>query len=466
VNAVGDSTHVGQPSGAEEYQQTPELDGARPWYLPRTFDAFRFRPFRWYMGAMSWWNAATNMQMLVRGYLAFRLTGSFTSLGYLSLGLGIPMLCLSPVGGVIADRTSRRTTLQIGQVASVFLALAVSALLFADRLEFWHLFIASIVHGVMFALVMPSRQALLPEVVGMRRLMNAIPLQTATMNVMQILAPAVGGFLVDWIGPSWVYLIMAGMYVVSVLMLFLVESLTPDELEASRTMASQRQRVADGLGPNGAVNGTAKLSPGGAGSTTALEDLSSGFKYIVRDRTVFTIISFSLLGSVLGMPILLLLPGYVGTVFGDDGSTLGLLQMGMGVGALVAALIVASLRMEKNRGLVLAGASLILGVSLIGFSLTGSALLAWFGLLAIGVGSTGRQTMSQVLVQEYVEDEYRGRVVSFFPVQFSLMSLGAFVVSIFMDSVGPEVAIGTLGVILLVTTTAYLALVPRLRNLA
>jgi MFS family permease len=463
---VADSTELGQPVEVDEYRQTPELDGARPWYLPRTFDSFRFEPFRWYMGAMTWWNAATNMQLLVRGFLAFQLTGSFTSLGYLSLGIGIPMLFLSPVGGVIADRTSRRHTLQIGQVSSVILALCISILLFADRLEFWHLLIASIAQGAMFALVMPSRQALLPEVVGMRRLMNAIPLQTATMNVMQILAPAIGGFLVDWIGPAWVYLIMSAMYLMSVLMLFLVDSLTPEQLEASRTLASQRQRAADGLGPHPAMDGEAGRSNDSLGPTTALQDLSSGFKYIVRDRTVFSIISFSLIGAVLGMPILLLLPGYVSTVFGDDGSTLGLLQMGMGVGALVAALVVASLRMEKHRGLVLAGASLLIGVSLIGFSLTGSTLLAWFGLLAIGVGSTGRQTMSQVLVQEYVEDEYRGRVVSFFPVQFSLMSLGAFVVSIFMDKAGPEVAIGTLGVLLLIATTTYLVLVPRLRNLA
>ena len=85
----------------------------------------------------------------------------------------------------------------------------------------------------MMALVMPSRQAFLPEVVGMNRLMNAIPLQTAGMNLMQIIGPAVGGPLIDWIGPGSVYSIMAVMYAMSVLTLgrFLIGGQRTDLLQ-------------------------------------------------------------------------------------------------------------------------------------------------------------------------------------------------------------------------------------------
>ena len=432
----------------------PALEPKRAWYFPRTFDSFDFGPFRWYMGAMIWWNAAMSMQMIVSGYLAYKLTETFTSLGVVGLGAAIPMLVLSPFGGVIADRTSRRLVLQLGQGFSLVIAVVVAALLFADLLTFWHLFGAALTQGVMMSLVMPSRQAFLPEVVGMKRLMNAIPLQTAGMNLMQIIGPAVGGPLIDWVDAGFVYLLMAGMYGMSVLMLFRVKSLTREELEASRTqdVGARAHR-----GPPRGVRGSR-----GAG---ALSELGAGFSYVFRDRTMLSILSFTFLGSVLGMPIRMLLPGYVAAVYGTTGTTLGVMQMGMGVGALAGALALATLRTRQHRGLLLGGSSLLIGVSMIGLSATGMFILGWLALLVIGVGSAGRQALSQILVQEYVQDEYRGRVMALFMMQFSLMSVATFFVALYMDRVGPQFAIGSLGVTLVVATVAYVALNDRFRRL-
>jgi len=133
-------------------------------YLHRTFEALRFGPFRRYLGALIWWNAAMSMQMLVRGYLAYDLTGSFAALGLLGIASAVPMLLLSPFGGVVADRTSRRAVLQIGQGFGLAMAVTVALVIFASYLTFWVLLLASVAQGAMMALVMPSRQAYLPEV--------------------------------------------------------------------------------------------------------------------------------------------------------------------------------------------------------------------------------------------------------------------------------------------------------------
>jgi len=409
------------------------------------------------MGAMIWWNAAMSMQMLVRGYLAFNLTDDFRALGVVGLGSAIPMLLLSPFGGVIADRTSKRLVLQIGQSFSILIAVVMAALLFAGMLEFTHLFAASVAQGLMMALVMPSRQAFLPEVVGLKRLMNAIPLQSAGMNLMQIIAPTLGGFMVDWIGAGSVYSVMAVMYGMSVIMLFRVVSMSEEDQE------TEREGMAGTISTGKSMDRSHRSS-GPRGS--AMSELKAGFSYIFRDRTVFSILSFAFLGSVLGMPIRMLLPGYAAAVFGDSGATLGILQMGMGIGALGGALALATIRMKAHRGLLLAGSSLLMGIAMLGFSTTGIFIVGWFGLLVIGIGSAGRQAMSQVLVQEYVEDAYRGRVMSIFMMQFSLMSVGTFIVSLYMQAVGPEFAIGSLGVVLISATLIYLALVPRFRRLA
>lgn len=440
-------------SVAVEPKELPELAAGRPRHLPRTFDAFLFGPFRWYMGAMIWWNAAMSMQMLVRGYLAYHLTDSFAALGVVGLGTAVPMLVLSPVGGVIADRTSKRFVLQIGQTFSLLISVVVATLIFSDVLAFWHLFVASLAQGMMVALVMPSRQALLPQVVGMRRLMNAIPLQTAGMNLMQILAPAGGGFMIDWLGSGWVYVFMAVMYAMAVVMLFFIQTLTPEELEASRTTPSS-------ISDHAVID-----DPEAESRSGTLGDLLAGFRYLRRDRTVLSILAFSFVGSMLGMPIRLLLPGYVGAVFGDEGSTLGVLQMGMGLGALVGALGLASLRMARHRGLLLAGSSVLVGVSTMAFSLSDAAWVAWLMLVVVGIGSAGRMAMGQVLVQEYLEDSYRGRVMSIYMMQFSLMSVGTFIAGLYMELVGPHTALASLGVLLVVATTAFLVLVPRFRNL-
>src|SRR5690606_34159828 len=156
--------------------------------------------------------------------------------------------------------------------------------------------------------------AFLPEVVGMRRLMNAIPLQTAAMNTTQIIAPALGGFMVDWTGPGSVYAFMAAMYAMSVVMLFGVQSLRPEALEASRTGAQTAGRGAafgrrGGMERSGQRRGT-------------FRELGEGLRYMLQDHTVLSVLTFSFLGSVLGMPIRMLLPGYVGAVFGDSGSIL------------------------------------------------------------------------------------------------------------------------------------------------
>ena len=422
-------------------------------YLPRTFDSLRFGPFRWYMGALIWWNAAMSMQMLVRGYLTYDLTGSFAALGIVGLGSAIPMLFLSPVGGVIADRSSRRVVLQIGQAFSLVIAVTVALLVFTGVIHFWHLFVAAIAQGTMMALVMPSRQALLPEVVGLRRLVNAIPLQSASMNLMQIIGPAIGGFMIDWIGSGSVYLLMAVMYGMSVLLLFFVHSLSLEDQEAEATNDAARRSFR-----------RARAGRRGSGAS-AFGDLLSGLKYLRHNPILFSVISFAFLGSVLGMPIRRMLPGYVADVFSDSGSALGLISMGMGIGALAGALILATLNLSRRRGLIFAGTAVTMGVGLLLFSLTGIFWFAFLSMMAVGIGSTGRQALSQMLIQDYVDEEYRGRVMAVYMMQISMMNVGAFLVSLYMDLVGPQVAVGSLGVMLLITTGLFITFVPRFRTL-
>ena len=162
----------------------------------------------------------------------------------------------------------------------------------------------------------------------------------------------------------------------------------------------------------------------------------------------------------------MLLPGYVGAVFGDSGSTLGLLQSSMAIGALVGALGLATMRMRRYRGLLFAGSAVLMGVAMMAFSTSSLFVAGAIGLFVIGAGSSGRQSTSRILVQEYVEDEYRGRVMAVYMMQFSLMSVGVLFVSIMMQAIGAQLTIAALGALLVVATGLFVVLVPRLRSLA
>ena len=423
---------VRRAPGAPTAAAAPSGDRGGGFQL-RTFESLGDRDFRWFYLALLGQMAAMNMQMLARGYLAFDLTGSFAALGAIGLANAIPMLALSLYGGVIADRLPKKIVLQVGQAVSALIALCVAMLLVADLLTFTYLLAAGAAQGVVMALMMPSRQSILPEVVGMERLMNAVSLQAAGMNLMRLSGPAAGGFLIAWVGAEALYFIMTAMYLVA------VAALAPVRLRHEGGGRPARQR-------------------GGGGA------LTDGLRYIRGDATILLLLSMTFVISILAMPYLLMLPGFVEEIFGGGPEELGILISVGGVGSLVGALTLASLP-AKRRGLLLLTSGLLMGFALIGFSASPSIWIGGVFMFFVGVGSAGRQALGNVLLQTYTENAYRGRVMSIYMTQISLMSLGAFVIGIAAEAVGAQWALGGMAALLVVFSLGFLASSPLLRRL-
>ena len=414
--------------------------------------------------------ASLNMQILVRGYLAYDLTNSFSALGAMGLASATPMFTLSVLGGVMADRVSKKRILQIGQAISALLAIGVGLLVASGQLRYEHLFVTSIVQGVVQAIMLPASQAMVPEVIGRKGMMNAVSLNAAGMNFVRLLAPAAGGFLIAIIGAASVYFLMAGTYGLAVAAL----------IPVSGASALVRQRVASvfthgGLGPEPAA--TAEPPPGPRGPmagraqggireavASGFRDLIDGMRYILHDRDMFQLLSVNFLTAMLGMPFMVMLPGYVSEVYGGGADALGLIIAVSGGGALIGALVVASLP-EKRRGLLMLLSAMLIGASLVGFASTDMFWLGAVFMALAGVGTAGRQALSAVLLHTYVEDAYRGRVMAVFMTQISLMLGAAFFVGLWAEAVGPQAALGSLGAALVVMILAFIAFAPRLRRM-
>ena len=409
--------------------------------LPRTFDSFYLREFRWYYVSMLGNMSAMNMQLVVRGLLAYVLTGSYTALGLVGLANAIPNLLLSPFGGVIADRLPRRTVMQVGQGVSALNAASLAVLYFMGILTFPVLLASAFAHGLTMALMMPSRQAMVTDIVPMDRMMNAISLNMPGMNSMRLFAPALGGFIVAFAGFGWAFLTMSALFAVAVLGM------------AQVTWAPA------------AAPGAANQSISAVGKSS-LRDIWSGLTYMTRDRNVALILGLASITSMLGMPLQFMLPAYVADIFADDAGDAagmaGLLLSVSAVGALVGALTLATIPGHR-RGLLLAAGAITLGVGTILFAQASAYWIAALAMLIVGLGSSLRQALSQGLLHHHVENAYRGRVMAIFMMQMSMMQFGVFVVGVIAERTGIQVVVSGLGVLLIAATLAFLALSPRLR---
>ena len=371
------------------------------------------------------------MQMLTRGYLVYDLTGSASLLGIVNAGSAFPMLGLVLFGGVIADRFDRKRIIQAGQVAAALIALVIGISITTETVTWYHLLAASVLQGGMFAIMGPARQAIIPQLVGKNQLTNAMALNAAAMSATTLVAPAIAGTIYAFLGPAPVYYVITGFVLVAVAFTSLIH----------RADGAPRK-------PNARM----------------LTDIKAGISYVRVSPLVLTLLLIGLVTTILAIPFRFLMPVFVVDIYQRGPDAMGLMTAVMGGGSLVGALYIASLG-RRNRGLILIGASFASGVALALVAAFPYYLWAVGFMLLLGLGDAGRRALNQALIMEVSEDQYRGRVMSIFMMNFGLMPLAVLPVGFVADEWGGQVAIGILAVLLIVTAFIILATARQLREL-
>ncbi|MBV1907346.1 MAG: MFS transporter [Pseudomonadales bacterium] len=411
----------------------------QPSRLPKTFEAFEDRNFRWFFCSLFCNFSSMNMQMFVRGWLVFEVTGSYEALGWVTAVGGLVGLIAAPLAGVVADRVKqKKQIIQISQILNVIIALGIAWLIHIDVLDFTHLLIGSILQAVAMNLMMPARQALTKDVVGLSRLTNAIALSSSGMNTARLMLPGIAGGLVaafgggsGYIEPAkWVYLVMAGLYVLAMVTLVKV-------------------RIADieQQGPMGSI----------------MSELSSGFVYVFRTPVILMLLATNFLMVFFSLTYFMLLPGFAKQVLDAGPDRLGYLISISGLGSLIGSLWVASMP-NKNRAKVLLAGGLILGLSLMAFAMSTNYWLSMALLTIVGLGQAARMSLSNVLIQAYVDDEFRGRVMSIYMLEMSFLSVSIYPISVLTEIFGPQWTVGVSG-FCLVGLVAVLWKIPAYRDL-
>lgn len=404
--------------------------------IRKTFVSFENPVYRlYYLSMVGHWGPM-NMQMVARSLLIYRITGSGAILGFSALASAIPMILLSLPAGVIADRVPKKYVIQIGQIASVIVTLGITLTLVFDYLgpehpeSWWVLVVGAFIQGAVMGLIMPSRSAIINEIVGREHLMNAISLNNMGMNVFRIFTPAVAGFLIDAFDFWVVFAVMTAFYVMSTVCIFFVPTTHPEVRETSRP----------------------------------LKDLVEGWKYTRGEKTIFLVLIFTVSATILGSPYAQLLSIFTEDILQVSATSMGLLITASGIGALLAALFIAS-RPNRGRGLVMMIGGLVMSLALLGFAFSEWWWLSLTLIPFIGAGSTGQMALGNSLIQYYTDASYRGRVMSFFMLGFGFGGLGTFFGGLLAEAIGVQWAVGGMAIILVVISVGVLFWSPRLRKL-
>ena len=429
----------GQQSASTEKTADSEMIGrsAKSGAVPddlfhRTFDSLSDPAFRNFFFGLLLLMAGVNVQMVARGALAFDLTGSALAVGYVGAGFAPPILLFSLFGGAIADRVNRKQIIQYGQVGMALISGGVAVAIITDTVTIWHLIGASIMQGTLWAFLMPARQAIIPQIVGEKRMINAIALSSAGMALMTLAAPGLGGLVYEFWGPGTVYVIISLMAASS----FLLTTKLPD---------------------------VGKM-PSKAG-VAVIDDMKEGLRYVMRRRIVLLLLAMALTTAVLAMPFRSLLVVLVDEGFGRGAGGFGLLLSMFGLGALIGSLGFAGMRPTGPRGMALILTTILSGIAILAAALSPSYVLLMIIMVFVGLGDSGRRTLNSAILMEQVDDEHRGRVMGLYMMNFGLMPLGAIPIAAIAEVAGIREALSISAIILIAVGVAFFALSKRMREL-
>ncbi len=379
------------------------MSAVLPAALSHSLRALRARDFRIYFAGQLISVAGTWMQQIAMGWLAYRLTGSAMVLGLLGFASQLPILLFGAWGGVWSDRMDRRRLMMLTQTLAMTQALSLAALTWLGMVTPGLLLLLAFVLGCINALDMPVRQSLVVHLVQDRALLpNAIALNSFLMNATRFLGPALAGFVIAWLGEAACFALNAASYLAVLLALAVL-----------------------------------RVRPGGDASTHPLRALREGLRYTFGHRDIRLFLMLVAVVSLLITPYVVMMPIYARTILDGDARTLGLLVSSAGAGSLSASLFLASragidgLADRVSRAATVAGAALAL------FALNPWHAVAYPILAVLGFCVVLVAAGSNTLLQSWVRDDMRGRVMAAFSMAFlGIAPLGSLAVGSLAHAIG------------------------------
>ena len=395
------------------------------------FRALRHRNFQLFMAGQMISLIGSWMQTLAQSWLVYRLTQSAALLGEVGFVTQIPVLFLSPVAGIVADRHSRRRLVITTQTVMMIQALTLAVLTLAQWIQVWEIFVLAFVLGLCNAFDIPARQSFLVEMVGGDDLMNAIALNSSVFNSARIVGPAIAGILVASVGEGTCFLIngLSFAAVIGGLLLMKVPA------------ARRTQR--------------------GAGK---LDQFREGIRYVHGNVAIRSLLTLLGAMSLTGMSYTVLMPIFADRVLHSGPRGMGMLMTSTGLGALAAALWLARRRRVQGLDRIVALACAGFGASLISFALSRTFWLSLALLVPTGLCVMAQLAATNTLIQSIVSNDVRGRVMGIYSSMFLGMApFGSLIAGYLAQRYSAPAAVLFFGVVSITSAAVFASGLRRIR---
>ena len=376
------------------------------------------------------------MQQLTRAWLILKLTNdSPLALTFVTMAFALPMTIVSLLGGALADRFPKRKLMIISQSVTFFMILVLATLDYTGIIRFWHLLVIGVINGSVVAASMPSRQSIISDIVPESEVMSAIALSNSVNNGTRILGPSLAGILIAFFNDTTakVFYLIAGVQLIALFFTYMLKT---------------------------GKEATGKSKKGFAG------DIVEGFRYAKTNPVILGLVLLSLVPAIFGFPYITLLPAWAREALDAQSTGMGGLEAMMGAGSLLGALILASIRHIKNRGVFLIVNGFTWGLALLLFSRCGSYYTAFPGIFVVGFMSSIFMSLNNTLMQVKSSDEMRGRMVSLSMMTFGIMPLSAVPFGVLAEHIGTPDSLMDAGLLLCAFIILFYIFTPNFRKVS
>lgn len=421
----------------------PDADGEQPktfevgqhavseislWHSLREYPAFRTL-----FGTTLATNSGFWMWIIASGWLALLLTDSPFFVGLVGFVGGIPTLMFGIFVGAIIDRFSRRSVLMLAQTIVSIIAVTLALLLFLDMLEPWQLLVGAFINGTCMSVIFPTRNAMVANLVPAHHLANAVALNAAGQNATRVVGPALAGPMIALAGVDGTFAVCAALQVVA----FVVSGKLPAQV------------AADGV----------------AGSSM-LQSVGVGLKTVWNSEYLLGMIILAGVPTMFLMPYVNLMPVFARDVLGLGSTGLGILMAANGFGAVLGSLYVAGSRGLTGNPNVLIGTGVGFALVLIAFALTPVTYIGAALILVAGFISAVFLAVNNTLIQLYVDDAVRGRVLGIYVLTWGLLPVGTLPAGAMADAAGAPIALVVMSLAALAVMLVVAIRFPAVRRVA
>ena len=396
--------------------------------------ALRYRNYRLFFGGQIVSLVGSWITTTATNWLVYRLTGSAVLLGTVAFASQLPSFLLGPFAGIIVDRVDRHRLLVVTQTISMVQSFALAALVFSGHVTIGWVIALGIVQGLVNAFDMPGRQTFVLSMIENKDdLGNAIALNSSMVNLARLIGPSIAGVVIAAVGEGWCFAI-DGVSYIAVIVALLQMRIAPAPARAT-------------------------------GERHAVAEFVEGLRYAFGFRPIRSVISLLAIVSLVGLPYSVLMPVFATAVFHGGPHTLGILMTSSGCGALVAALWLAGRRSVVGLGRLIPTAAAVFGAGLIAFSTTRTLWLAVPCLVLTGFGFMVQMASSNTIIQTIVDDEKRGRVMSFYMMAFlGTAPFGSLIAGWMSSQIGPAHTLQAGGVCCIAAALWFARSLPAIRQ--